>query len=80
MKASIKVILLRDESIDNRQKIVAMFELEILKNISRKRISTNAIRKDEESRKKACKTAKKGTTDDDVTEDKTVARKSFMYR
>ena len=56
-----------------------MFELEIFKNISRKRTSTNAIRKDEESRKKVCKTTKKEITHDNVTKDETVVRKSFMY-
>ena len=72
--------MLRDESIDNKQKIVAIFELKILKNISRKRTSTNAIREDKESRKRVCKTTKKEITNDDVTKDKTIIRKSFMYR
>ena len=36
-----------------------MFELKIFKNVSRKRTSTNVIKKDEESRRKICKTIKK---------------------
>ena len=80
MKTSIKVILLRDESINNKQNIVAMFEFKILKNISRKRTSTNAIKEDEESRKKVCETIKKEITDDNVTKDETVERELFMYR
>lgn len=56
-----------------------MFEFKILKNISRKRKSTNAIRKGEESRRRACETIKKRITQDDMTEDETVARESFIY-
>lgn len=56
-----------------------MFELEILKNVSRKRTSTNTIKKDEESRKKVCETTKKEITHDNITKDETVARKLFMY-
>ena len=79
MKASTKIILLRDESIDNSQKFAAMSELEIPKNTPRKRTSTDAIRKGGESRKRACGTAKKRATHDDVSEDEAVARESFMY-
>ena len=55
-----------------------MSELEIPKNTSRKRTSTDAIREGGESRKRACGTAKKGATDDDVAEDEAVARELFM--
>lgn len=56
-----------------------MFELKILKNTSRKRTRTNAIEKDEESRKRVCETTKKEITHDDVTKDEIIVRKSFLY-
>ena len=56
-----------------------MFKLKIFKNILRKRISINAIKKDEENRKRVCKIIKKEITHDDETKDETVTRKLFMY-
>ena len=55
-----------------------MFKLKIFKNTSRKCKSINVIKNYEESRKKVYKTIKKEVTQD-MTEDETVAKKSFIY-
>jgi hypothetical protein len=56
-----------------------MSELEIPKNTPRKRTSTDAIGEGGESRKRACGTAKKEATHDDVAKDEAVVRESILY-
>ena len=53
-----------------------MFELKILKNILRKRASTNVIKEGEESRKRICETIKKELIHDEIAK---VALEAYVY-
>lgn len=64
------------KALNIRQKIAAMFELEILKIIPRKRASTSAIEEGKESRKRACGTIETGLIHDKIAK---VALKAYMY-